>query len=120
MEQRIIIKFLAKSGKNSTETYEMLKKVYGDDSLSKRSVFDWHKQFRNGRETVEDEPRAGPSRTVRTPEMIQKVRDFIAKERNASVRMISDALGISTGSVQKIRRMDLNKKKVCATQFGRP
>lgn len=114
MEQRINIKFLVKSEKTATETYEMLKKVYGDDCLSRAMVFRWHKQFSEGRETVEDEQRAGPSRTVRTPGMIQKVRDFIAEDRNATTRMIGEALGISHETARLILTEDLDKKKVCA------
>lgn len=86
MEQRAIIKFHAKLGTTASKTYEMLQQVYGDDCLSRSNVFLWHTRFCDGRETLEDDDHGGSSRTVRTPEMIQKVRDFIAQDRNAPVR----------------------------------
>ncbi|EZA60666.1 hypothetical protein X777_14272 [Ooceraea biroi] len=44
---------------------EMLKKAYGSDSMSKAQIFRWHKTFKDGRESVEDEPRSGrPSTTL--------------------------------------------------------
>jgi hypothetical protein len=43
MEQRVNIKFCVKLGKMPTETYEMLQTVYGDETLSHRSVFEWFK-----------------------------------------------------------------------------
>lgn len=111
MDQRINIKFLAKYGKNATETYEMLKHVYGDECLSRAQVFKWHKQFLEGRESVQNEERGAPLRTARNDEKIQQVREFIAQDRNAPVRMIAEAVGLSAGSVHKILTEDLQKKK---------
>jgi hypothetical protein len=52
MEQRVTIKFCAKLKKIAEETFEMLKSAYGEECLSKRSVFDWHKRFKEGRESL--------------------------------------------------------------------
>lgn len=114
MEQRTNIKFLVKYGKNASETFEMLKKVYGDDCLSRSNVFIWHKRFSEGRESVDDDERPGRPRDARTPENIQKVREFIAEDRNATTRMIAEALGISHETARVILTEDLQKKKVCA------
>ena len=40
-------------------TYEKLQRACGEHSLSRAQVFRWHKSFLEGREQVEDEPRAG-------------------------------------------------------------
>ncbi|GFU36305.1 HTH_48 domain-containing protein [Trichonephila clavipes] len=37
----------------------MIQQAYGRESLSQAQVFRWHKMFKEGRESVEDEPRAG-------------------------------------------------------------
>ena len=51
MGQRvIIIKFHA----TATKTYEMWQQVYSDKGSSGTRVFYRHKQFREGRESVED------------------------------------------------------------------
>jgi hypothetical protein len=62
IEQRVNIKFCVKLAKMPTETYEMLQTVCGDDALSLGSVSEWFKQFRDGREDLENDPRnGGPS-----------------------------------------------------------
>ena len=39
------------------------------------SVFEWHKRFKEGRESVRDDERCGRSKEVNTPELIgQRVR----------------------------------------------
>ena len=60
VEQRVNVKFCAKLGKSATETYDMLKKVYGDECLSRTQVFEWFKRFKEGREEIGDDQR--PSR----------------------------------------------------------
>ena len=43
--------------------------------MNQASVFEWHKRFKEGRESVRDDERCGGSREVNAPEMIgQRVR----------------------------------------------
>ena len=58
-EQSCAIKFCVKLGESATVIYEKLQRPYGEHSLSRAQVFRWHKSFLEGREQVEDEPRAG-------------------------------------------------------------
>jgi hypothetical protein len=46
MEQRAATKFCVKLKKTDTETFEMLKSVYSEDCLSRTSVSEWHKRFK--------------------------------------------------------------------------
>ena len=59
VEQCCSIMFCVKLGESATVTYEKLQWAYGEHSLSRAQVFKWHKSFLEGREQVEDEPRAG-------------------------------------------------------------
>ncbi|KAJ8939206.1 hypothetical protein NQ318_019447 [Aromia moschata] len=59
MEQRVNLKFLVKLGKTFTETYAILKEVYGIERLSSTQVFEWFKRFKEGRETTEDDSHPG-------------------------------------------------------------
>ena len=43
-EQPVNVKFCVKLGKSATETYDLLKKVYGDECLSRTQVFVWFKR----------------------------------------------------------------------------
>jgi len=86
MEQRANIKFCFKFGKTFTETFELLKKVYGDDCLSRTRVFEWYKRFQDDREALEDDPKVGRPKNKNRKELIEKVREMIAYEPNSIVR----------------------------------
>ena len=74
-EQRHAITFCFKLGKNATETYGMLLTAFRPSCINRASVFEWHKRFKDGRESVRDEERCGRSKEVRRPELIgQRLR----------------------------------------------
>ena len=75
LEKRYAIKPSFKLGRNATEMYEMLQTAFGVSCMTRASVFEWHKRFKEGRESVGDDERSGRSNEVRTPELIgQRVR----------------------------------------------
>jgi hypothetical protein len=45
IEQRCATQFCVKDDENATETYEKLKRAYGEHALSRARVFRWHKAF---------------------------------------------------------------------------
>ena len=77
------------------DTREMLVQVYGREVLSRKYVYEWFKRFPEEEETTEDEPRSGQPSTSRTPEMIEKVRQFLTQDRRLTLRLIAEELGIS-------------------------
>ena len=75
LKERYAIKFCFKLGKNATETYGMLQTAFGASCMNRASVFEWHKWFKERRESVRDDERCGRSKEVRTPKLIgQMVR----------------------------------------------
>ena len=53
----------------------MLPTAFGASCMNRASVFEWHKRFKKGRESVRDDERCRRSKEVNTPELIgQKVR----------------------------------------------
>ena len=75
LEERYAIKFCFKLGKYATETYGMLQTAFGASFMNRASVFEWHKRFKEGRESVRDDERCGRSKEVNIPELIgQRVR----------------------------------------------
>ena len=76
LEERYAIKLCFKLGKNdATETYGMLQTAFGASCMNRTSVFEWHKRFKEGRESVSDSERCGRSKEVNRPELIgQRVR----------------------------------------------
>jgi len=77
-EQCICIKFCFKIGKTTTETYRLLQQVYSEDAVGHTQVFDWLCQFKEGRTTVESNPRLGRPSTSRNEEMILKLEQSFA------------------------------------------
>ena len=75
LEERYAIQFCFKLGKNTTETYGMLQTAFRPSRMNQASVFEWHKRFKEGSESVRDDERCGSSKVVNTPELIgQRVR----------------------------------------------
>ena len=75
LEERYAIKFCFKLGKNATETYGMFPTAFGASFMNRASIFEWHKRFKEGRESVGGDERCGRSKKVNTPELIsQRVR----------------------------------------------
>ncbi|KAG5307706.1 GVQW3 protein, partial [Acromyrmex insinuator] len=100
-----------------SETFRSMQQIYGSQCLDRTAVFEWHKRFLEGRETLEDDKKSGRPILVRTPEMIEKVRDFVANDRNASLKMMDEALNISRETIRTILHEDLGKTKVCFTHI---
>ncbi|KAJ8954449.1 hypothetical protein NQ318_011125 [Aromia moschata] len=72
LEQRVNLKFPIKLGKTFAEAYEMLQEVYGNECLSRTQDFEWFKQFKEGRETTEDDPHPKWPSSSKTDENIEK------------------------------------------------
>ena len=75
LEELYAITCCFKLGKNATEMYGMLQTAFGASCMTRTSVFEWHKRFKEDREFVRDDERCGRSKEVNTPELIgQRVR----------------------------------------------
>jgi len=69
-EQCICIKFCFKIRKTATETYQLLQQAYGEDAMDHTQVFDWFHRFKEGRTSVESDPRSGRLSTSRNEEKV--------------------------------------------------
>ena len=58
-DQQTNLKFLVRLEKSPSEAFCMLQHFYKEQSLSRSTVFLWHKRFKEGRYDVEDDPRCG-------------------------------------------------------------
>ena len=75
LEEQYAIKFSFKLGKNATEMYGMLQTAFRPSCMNQASVFEWHKRFKEGMESVRADERCGRSKEVNRPELIgQRVR----------------------------------------------
>ena len=102
LEERYAIKFCFKLGKNATETYGMLQTAFRLSCMNRASVFEWHKRFKEGKESVRDDERCGRSKKVRTPELIGQIKNFMDKDGRVSIETISAQFDVSVGTVHTI------------------
>ena len=80
LEQRYAIKFCAKLGKSGSETLQLLRTAYGDAVLSSAQVLRWHKTFKDGRESVEDEQHAGRPSTSGNENSVASVKAVLERD----------------------------------------
>ena len=99
--------------KNTRETYGMLQTIFRPSCMNRASVFDWHKRFKEGRESVRDDERCGRSKAGRKPELIGQIKNFMDKERPVSIETISTQFDVSVGTVHTIIREELKMRKIC-------
>ena len=68
--ERYAIKFCFKIGKNAKESYGILQTAFRPSCMNRSSVFEWHKRFNEGRESVRENKKCGRSKEVNAPELI--------------------------------------------------
>ena len=113
LEERYAIKFCFKLGKNATEKYGMLQTTFGESCMNRASVFEWHKRFKEGRESVRDDERCG-----RSKELTGQIKNFLDKDRRVSIETIIAQFDVSVGSLSQ-RCSEKIRKKVVVMTAGR-
>ena len=114
LEEQYAVKFCFKLGKNATETYAMLQTAFRLSCMNRASFFEWHKRFKEGRESVKEDERCGRSKEVNTPELIGKIKNFMDKDRRVSIETISAQFDVSVGTVHTLIRKELKMRKIYA------
>ena len=92
----------------------MLQTAFRPSCMNRASVFEWHKRFKEGRESVRDDERCGRSNEVRTPLLISQIKNFMDKDRGVSIETISAQFDVSVGTVHTIIHEELKMQKNCA------
>jgi transposase len=102
LEQGINIKFCATIGKSANETLALLTVTYCEYAMKKSSVSEWHRQFKEGREDVQDDPRSGQPKTQSTDVNVDRVCTLVHSERRLSARLIAEELNMNRETVRQI------------------
>ena len=76
-----------------------MKKVYGDDCLSRARIHEWFTRFRDGREDINDDEHTDRPKSVITKNSIVIVREFIKNEPKSSLKFMESQLDISRTSI---------------------
>jgi transposase len=107
IEQRVCIKFCVKLGKSATKTLEMLCEAFGEHSLSRVVVFQWHSRFKAGQVSVEDDERSGRPSNSKMTENAEKIRELIHEDHCRTIHELADTVGM--GQLWSLPG-DLNRK----------
>jgi hypothetical protein len=110
IEQRLAIEFCFKAGKIATETLQIVKAAYGDQTLCRSNVFQWYGRFHDGREDIEDDPRSSRPTECRNDNNVEKISHLLLQSRHLSLRMLADEVNIGKDTVRKIVVEDLRKR----------
>ena len=70
--------------------------------MSQKNVYKCYKDFKEGRERVDDLQRSGRPSTSTDDRHDNKVKQFSAQNRQLTVKDLTDMIGISEGSVKTI------------------
>jgi hypothetical protein len=60
----------------------MLREAFGEHSLSRTAVFEWHSRFKPGRVSVEDDECSGQPSTSKTTENAEKIWELIHEDHH--------------------------------------
>ncbi|CAD6995255.1 unnamed protein product [Ceratitis capitata] len=82
--------------------------------MSRTQVYKWFTRFKNGREDLNDSPRAGRPETSNRAELVEKVSEIIGIDANFTTRMSAEKLNTSKNTICRILTEDLGKRKICA------
>ena len=81
IEQRSAIKFCLRNEISVAETFRMLQKAFGDLTMSQKNVYKWHKDFKEGRERVDDLERPGRPSTSTDEQHVSQIKELVHKNR---------------------------------------
>ena len=114
VEHRAYIKIRSLLGDTPRNIFNDLSRVYGSDACSESTVKKLSIRFREGREAIADDPRAGRPVTATTTNNISLVSKMIEEEPHITIEGIANHVDLSSGTVHEILSLHLGLRKVCS------
>ena len=112
VEQRSAIKFCLRNEISVAETFRILQKAFDDLTMSQKNVYKWYKDFKEGRERVDDLERPGRPSTSTDEQHINQIKELVHKNRRLTIRDLADTIGISRGSLNTVSKDILGRQLV--------
>ena len=112
VEQRSVIKFCLRNEISVAETLRMLQKAFGDFTMSQKNVYKWYKDFKEGRERVDDLGRPGRPSTSTDEQHVNQIKELVHKNRRLTIRKLADTIGISGGLLKTVSKDVLGRQLV--------
>jgi hypothetical protein len=76
--------------------------AYGEYAIRKLSVFEWHRQFKEGQGDVQDDPKSGQPKTQRTDANVDRLRMLVGSDRKLVVRLTAEEFNKNRETVRQI------------------
>jgi hypothetical protein len=75
---------------------------YGEYTVKKSIVLEWHRRFKEGQKDVQVDPRSRLPKTQRTDANVDRVRTLVRSDRRLDARLIAEELKMGISSEEKI------------------
>ncbi|GBO31777.1 hypothetical protein AVEN_79776-1 [Araneus ventricosus] len=110
--QIAVIQYLRTEGEHASQICRKMKEVYGEQCLSRCTMFRWCRRYEAGRANIKDLVHLG--QVVINSATILVVAELIRQNRRITTREIAVELSISKVTVHHIIHKKLGYGKVCA------
>ena len=90
----------------------MLQKAFGNLPMSQKNVYKWYKNFKEGRERVDDLERPGRPSTSTDEQHVNQIKELVHKNRRLTTGDLADTIGIPTGSLNTVSKDILGRQLV--------
>jgi len=92
----------------------MIQQGFGDQSLSRTQVFQWHTRFKTSRTSVDDNEHTWRPTSYTTPETVARIQELTRQDRRMTIRDIVEEVGVGYGTCQWVLTEELGMHRVAA------
>ncbi len=108
------MKFLIKLGDCGGDILKKLHTVYGDEATKATVVYKWVARYKEGQESLEDDPHSGRPISAHNNENMKRVDELLTTNRRILNRNIAETLGINREIVRLIIAEDFCMQRLCS------
>jgi transposase len=112
--QRAYIKIEILRGKTRMEIHSSLMEVCGVKAVDRSTISRWAQHFREGRLSIENDPKSGRRRTSTDDQNVERVVQILEEDRRMTCEEIAHSAGISRESAYRILTERLHKSQIAA------
>ncbi len=120
IEHRVVTKFLINSGEEPAKIFLKVKKMFRNECAQRAHVFEWARQFKEGRRSVYDDERPGaPARMQRLQMKVILIcffdaheivhHEFVPRHQTATTKFYLEVLGRLRVRITRVRIMTMHR-----------